>query len=782
MNVLSRWRKGLSATNAGIALPPPGPTALPVPGIERAPRRWRRLTPRRVVVGTIKSVFKLGTAVVVVVLVGLVAGTTALITYVFMPLPVDLPEERLQPERQASMVFALDGTPIGQFKGAETQVEVSAENIPDTIRRAVIAAEDHRFFKHRGVDWQAIGRAIQEDVKARDFVQGGSTLTQQLIRNLYTGSEKTMGRKAKEALLAIQAERVYSKEEILARYLNTVYLGESTFGVEAASQSYFRKPAKDLTLSEASLLAGVIPAPSVYSPRANPEVAEGRRNLVLDLLARYRMATPEEVASARAEKPVVYPPPKVETQYPWFMDYLRVYLINVKGYTAQQVYGGSLRIETTFDPRLQAAAEKAVARLDKPKDPEAAVAAIEPQTGFVRAIVGGRNWDASQVNLALGRLGGGSGRQAGSSFKPYVLATAFASGMRPEKRYRAPSCARPKGFDKPVCNYGGSGYGSVDLRTATHKSINTVFAQLIADVGVKKTAELALRLGIKGIDLSQKQYGVLALGTQETSVLEQASAYGVFANHGVRVEPTPVLRILDVKGNTVEDNRKPNGQRILSEPVADNVTSVLEGVVKKGTARRADIGRPAAGKTGTSENWENAWFVGYTPTLATAVWMGYPNANKTMANVHGVDHVVGGSLPSMIWHDFMIEAVKDVEPLPFTVAAPLLPSRAEFEAKERVVAEKRLTEREGFDIPPARTAEDLPPGGPLWAPAPKPGSKAPPAPARSTTSTTAPPPTSASSPPKKEGAPPPSSSTTTTSPPNRRPPPRGPLPVPIPGD
>src|SRR3712207_2922474 len=251
------------------------------------------------------------------------------------------------------------------------------------------------------------------------------------------------------------------------------------------------------------------------------------------------------------------------------MDSLRVYLLNVKGYTAQQVYGGSLRIETTFDPRLQEAAEKAVARLDKPKDPEAALVAVEPQTGFVRAIVGGRNWDASQVNLALGRLGGGSGRQAGSSFKPYVLAKAFESGMRPEKGYAAPSCPRPRGFDKPVCSCGHAGFGSVDLRTAMHKSINTVFAKLIADVGVKPTAELALRLGIKGIDLNAKQYGVLALGTQETSALEQASAFGVFANHGVRVEPTPVLRILDVEGNTLEDNRTPNGKRVLSEAVAD---------------------------------------------------------------------------------------------------------------------------------------------------------------------------------------------------------------------
>jgi penicillin-binding protein 1A len=288
-------------------------------------------------------------------------------------------------------------------------------------------------------------------------------------------------------------------------------------------------------------------------------------------------------------------------------------------------------------------------------------------------------------------------------------------------------------------------------------------------------------MGLKGIDLNKKLYNVMALGTQETSALEMSSAYGDFANHGVRVEPTPVLRILDVHGDTVEDNRTPAGERVLSAVVADNVTSVLQGVIAKGTARLADIHRPAAGKTGTSENWENAWFVGYTPTLSTAVWMGYPQANLTMANVHGVPHVVGGSLPSMIWHDFMTEAVKDVEPLPFSAAAPL-PSRAEFEAKAKVVAEKRLTEREGFDLPPARSAEDLPPGGPLWAPAPRPTAKAPPPTTKPTPSSTAPPPSA--SPSYDDEAPPPSSSTTTTSPPSRpppsRPPPRQPLPVPIP--
>ena len=758
----------MSATNAELALPPIG---------------WRHLNPKRAALGTLGAVVKLSVTTVVVVVVALVAAVTAVATYVFLPLPVNLPEERPQPAAMASTVYALDGTPIGQFKGAESQVEISAQDIPDTIRRAVVAAEDHRFFHHRGVDWQGIARAAHADWRAGHTVQGASTITQQLIRNLYTGRERTVARKAREALLAVQAERVYSKDEILARYLNTVYLGESTFGVEAASQSYFRKPARQLTLSEAALLAGVIPAPSLYSPRANPELAEHRRLLVLDLMARYRLAAPDELAAARLQRPVVHPAPRPETHYPFFMDYLRTYLLDVKRYTPQQVYGGSLRIETTLDPGLQDAADAAVARLDNPKDPEAALVAVEPQTGFVRALVGGRNWDASQVNLALGRLGGGSGRQAGSSFKPFVLAKAFESGFTPDTRYRGPSAVQPRGFDRPVHNYGGQSYGWVDLRTATQKSINTVFAQLIADVGVRPTAELALRMGIKGIDLSHKLYGVLALGTQEVSPLEMASAYGTFADHGLRVEPTPVVRILGAKGDTVEDNRTPAGQRVLPAAVADNVTAVLEGVIAKGTGRRADIGRPAAGKTGTSENWENAWFVGYTPTLSTAVWMGYPRANVSMAHVHGVDHVVGGSLPSMIWHDFMAEAVKDV-PLPFTEAAPL-PSRAQLEARARVVAEQHRSERQGFDIGPARSPDDLPPDGPGWTPAPRPRASAPPAPP-STAAGPSPNRPPAAPPPGRE-APPSSSSTTTSPPPSRppsRPPPRppgGPLPVPIPG-
>ena len=749
---------GKVSSVADTSARPPEIDPVEAPEDASPPPPWR--SPLRFIFRTVRRIV---TAVFVTPVVAAAGVATALVTYVLMPLPATLPEERSTPEARASTVYAIDGTPIGLFRGAEQQTSVSAENIPDTIRRAVVAAEDRRFFSHRGIDWYAIGRAAVADVKAGEIVQGGSTITQQLVKSLYTGGERNWERKAREALLAIRLERAHPKEEILARYLNTVYLGESTFGVEAASQGYFRKPARDLTLSEAALLAGVIPAPSLYSPRANPDLAEQRRVLTLDKLERYGMATPAELAEARAQRPTIHPPPKLKSRFPYFMDYLRVYLLHVKGYPADLVYQGGLKIETTIDPRLQAAAEAAVSRLDKPDDPEASLVAVEPQTGFVRALVGGRNWEASQVNLALGRLGGGTGRQAGSAFKTFVLARAFQDGFGPDKRYRAPSAIRPRGFDKPVRNYGGASYGSADLRTATHKSINTVFVQLIVDVGIRETAELAKRMGINGIDLEEKLYGVMAIGTQETSALEMASAYGVLANRGVKENPTPVLTITDREGKTIEDNREPDGERILDEVVADNVTNVLEGVIAKGTARRADIGRPAAGKTGTSQNWENSWFVGYTPTLSTAVWMGHPHANIAMHNVHGVANVTGGTLPAMIWHDFMAEAVKDVEPLPFATPGKLA-SVARKTAEVIKKEHERLKQRGGFDIGERRTPEDLGPEPTWWTPLPQPKPNAPaqPPPTASTAPGRSPPSTSATTaPPDDEPEP---STTTTTRP------------------
>jgi penicillin-binding protein 1A len=641
--------------------------------------------------------------------------SVAAATYITLPLPASLPRERPQADSQISNVYAGDGSLMGQFREAEQRVPVPAGQIPDTIKRAVIASEDHSFYRHGGLDVRGTVRAVWADLRSRRASQGGSTITQQLVKNLYTGRERSVIRKVREALIAAQVERVLPKNEIIARYLNTIYLGQSVFGVQAASQSYFRKDARSLSLSEAALLAGIIPAPSFYDPRAHPEAAERRRNVVLDKLLRYHLASADEVASARAQKPRIFPPPGVEGRYPFFLDYVRVYLLQVKHYPPDLLYRGGLKIQTTISPHLQEFGEKVVARtLNRPNDPEASLVSVEPQTGYVRALVGGKDWNASKVNLALGRLGGGSGRQPGSAFKPFVLARALESGISPSKRYSAPTVIQPRGFNKPVHNVEGEGGGSADLRTATWKSINTVFVQLILDAGVQETAQLARRLGITSISADKKYFGGIAIGTQEVSPLDMASAYSVFAARGLRSDPTPILRITDGQGRVIEDNSRPQPHRVLEEVVADNVTDILKGVILHGTGTRANLNRPAAGKTGTSQEYQNAWFAGYTPTLSTAVWVGYPKANISMRSVHGI-RVFGGTFPAQMWHDFMQEALKDVPVTDFNQPAPL-----ESQA-DRIKREQRG----GFDTGIRRSPAGLPTESPYYTPPPAPEAHAP---------------------------------------------------------
>jgi penicillin-binding protein 1A len=305
----------------------------------------------------------------------------------------------------------------------------------------------------------------------------------------------------------------------------------------------------------------------------------------------------------------------------------------------------------------------------------------------------------------------------------------------------------PRGFQKPVCNYEGGGYGSANLVRATAKSINTVFVQLIVDVGIKQTAELAKRLGITSID-PEHVYGGIAIGTQEVSPLDMASAFGVFANRGLRAEPTPVLKITDRDGKVIEDNTLTQRvSRVLEEPVADNVTKILKGVIEAGTGTAADLGRPAAGKTGTSQNWENAWFVGYTPTLSTAIWMGYREGNIPMRGVHGVAHVAGGTIPARMWHNYMIEAVKGVEPTDFNEPAPI----------ESLAARAKREQRGGYDLGGRRDATGLPGEGPYFTSPPVPSASAP-----TTTTTTEPDSTTTTSTSSTTTTTTPSSSTTTT--------------------
>lgn len=603
---------------------------------------------------------KIIACLVVLLTLPLVAIGISLISFNVIASSMSLPAEKPQPDSGTSTVYAADGSVIGEFKGADTRVIVPSDQISKNLKISAVASEDHNFYKHSGVDWTSVLRAFWNDLTNKSLEEGGSTITQQLAKNVYTDGRRTIGRKISEAEIAAKLEKTYSKDEILTKYLNTVYMGDSAYGAEAASQSYFRKPAKDLTLSEAALLAGVLPAPSQYSPRSHPAEAESRRNEVLNRIEKYKLASKADVAAARAEKPVIFPPPDVNGRYPYFLDYVRTYLLTVKGYDPELVYSGGLKIYTSLDPRLEDKAQETLKKtLPNPKDPEAALVSVEPSTGFVRALVGGTDWATSKVNMALGKLGGGSGRQAGSSFKPFVLARAYEAGVSPLKVYPAPPTVQPPGFEKPVGNYEGESFGTATLNDAIAHSINTVFVQLIVDVGVRQTGELANRLGITSIDLSKPVYGSIAIGSYEVSPLDMASAYGVFADSGLRVTPTPVIKI--TQGDAViEDNTNRVPVRVLDENVANNVTQSLTGVVLRGTGVAAGIGRPVAGKTGTSEMHQNAWFVGYTPQLSTAIWMGYKEGNISLYGIHGVGAVTGGTWPARMWHEYMAEAMKGV--------------------------------------------------------------------------------------------------------------------------
>jgi len=626
-----------------------------------------------------------------------------------LPLPDDLPDPKPPEGSQISRVFDGDGNQIGVFREFELNTPVEMEDIPEHLKQAVIAVEDRNFYSHDGIDLRAIARALVADLRGRRIEQGGSTITQQYVKNAYVGNERTFGRKAREAILASQLDNKADKEQILFNYLQSIYLGEGAYGVGAAAETYFRKPVSELTLSESALLAGLIPAPSRFEPRANPGAAEARRKFVLDQMMDQGYITRGQHEAAKRERifaggqfepqrpaTVVYPTQAAVSRYPYFVDYLRRYLERTLG--KDMVYRGGLEIRTTLDPTLQAAADAAVTESLAGTSPplEMALVSVEPSTGFVRTLVGGRDFDApqGQVNLALGKCnyppsrvprddvdvtascwdpdyvaveGGGSGRQPGSSWKPFVLAAAFADGILDTKvysapgQYRIPNC---RGDQCVVENFEGGGGGRVTLREATAKSYNTVYAQVIQEVGAPAVGEMARKLGISSAWVADPEvHGVsYALGVQEVSPLDMASAFGVFATGGLRLEPTPVEWIKRPDGKFVVDNRERKPRRVLASIIADNVTDVLRGVITGGTGTRADIGRPAAGKTGTSQEFGNAWFIGFTPQLSTSVWIGDKTGNVPLLNIKGVDRVTGGSIPAATWNAFMTEALKDVPP------------------------------------------------------------------------------------------------------------------------
>ncbi|HVF53435.1 MAG TPA: PBP1A family penicillin-binding protein [Actinomycetota bacterium] len=586
--------------------------------------------------------------------------------------PIDLEERR--PLALRSTIRAADGSLLARLF-IENRALVSIDQIPFHLQRAVLAAEDARFYKHPGYDLRAIARAAVANISEGETVQGGSTITQQLVKNVYLADpERTFKRKALELRLAVELERQFSKREILEQYLNTVYFGEGAYGVRAAAETYFHKRIDELTLAESALLAALIKAPAAYDPRSHPDDAQVRRNYVL---GRMLLLGFEERARIRAAQRsplgIVRNPPKIRTRQPYFVEAVKRELMGDRriGATAVEraatLWKGGIEVETTLVPWLQQAAEAAVRGvLNGPGDPEAALIALRPKTGEIVAMVAGRDWDVSQVNLALGREGGGSGRQPGSAFKPIALAAALEEGISLRAMYESSPAffTFEDGSTWPVNNAEGGGGGFLPLDEALVHSVNGVYARLAMQIGGGPIATQAHLMGVKA---RLPAYPSIVLGAMEVSVLDMAAAYATLANGGTAVEPTTISRVTLAHGQVLRPQQD-RIERAVSPGNAYLITKVMEQVIERGTGRAADIGRPAAGKTGTTNDYGDAWFVGFTPHLVTAVWVGYPQGRIPMTSVHGI-RVFGGTFPAQIWRAFMTVALRNVPPKVFKLPA-----------------------------------------------------------------------------------------------------------------
>jgi penicillin-binding protein 1A len=573
---------------------------------------------------------------------------------VYSSMSSQLPDPDLTKARgrdQSTVIVDRHGKTIVRLFAEENRQDVDLTKMPAHLRQAVIATEDRRFYEHEGVDPIGIGRALMTDIIKGEKAQGGSTITQQYVKQAFVTSEKTLKRKVQEAILAQKVEQRYSKDEILELYLNTIYFGHGAYGVEAASRAYFGTGVDKLTLAQSAVLAGVIKSPGRYSPYLDPIAAKKRRDTVLFQMRSQGYISEAEYSEAVATEIKLAGLKKSSVKAPYFVEWVKEQLVDRFG--EKLVYRGGLRVKTTLDLASQKAAEKAVKDiLNRKSDPSAAVVSLDPQTGETIALVGGRDFDAQQFNVAVQ----GQGRQPGSAFKPFVLATALSQGVSPEQGYKSGPIRIPVGDGTwSVTGAPGAGKGAtMRLRRATEMSVNSVFAQLIMDVGPDKVVETAESLGIrKGIS----PVPAIALGGLERGVtpLEMASAYGSFAAGGKRATPFAIKEVKDHEGKVLFVH-KPELVEAIDPAVAYLTTDILTGVIRRGTGVAAGIGRPAAGKTGTTQQYRDAWFVGYTPQLTTAVWVGYPASQKEMLNVHG-RRVTGGSFPALIWSRYMRAAL-----------------------------------------------------------------------------------------------------------------------------
>lgn len=555
-------------------------------------------------------------------------------------------------------IYDREGTLLGRIAGTTNRTEVPSTRIPDVLKQATVAIEDKRFYKHDGVDYYRLVGAAARDVAEGGARQGGSTITMQLVKNLFfPKAPRSVEQKVKEVIWARDIENQLTKDEILATYLNGVFYGNNALGVQAAALTYFNSDVKDVTLPQAALLAGLPQAPSDYNPFRDPKDARARRNLVLNEMAEQGMITREKAEQAKRaglglKRGNAYEPRKQG----YFFEYVRNALIDEIG--RRRVQRGGWRVETTIEPRYQAWAEEAIAgRLNFPDAPAAAIVMIDARTGYIRTMATSRKYAKNSLfNYATSAT-----RQPGSTFKVFVLTEAIKQGMSPySTSYVGRNFALPSEYGGKVIRGGG---GLMNVARATTSSNNSVYTQIALDVGLQNVVDTAYEMGVPQ-ERELDPYPSTALGGLKIGVtpLDMAVGYAPLANGGFRVKPIAIQRILGRDSQRYRDLTKPDRERVLSDGQAHEITKILRANITGGTGTRANVGVPAAGKTGTTEDHVDAWFVGYTPEFVTAVWVGFPNDTgfkRYMTSVPGYGLVWGGNLPAGIWHDYMAKIVAE---------------------------------------------------------------------------------------------------------------------------
>ena len=644
--------------------------ATPRPGkrVSRRRRRWLRLA-----------------LIVLAVVLGLGALTIGISAiWIFTVLPRSLPSvsalENFQPS-QGTRVYDENDEQITEFH-VERRIFTPLAQIPKPLQEAIIATEDQRFYSHFGIDVMGIGRAVYQNFRHGRIVEGGSTITQQLTKVLFLTPDKSLDRKLKEAVLAIELERRYPKDRILEMYLNQIYFGHGAFGVEAAARTYFGKSVRELSMPECALLAGLPKAPATYSPFDHPEAARRRRNTVLTRMSDVRAISADDVKRANAVPLQLVPPERRRTTSQYYLDYVQQYL--EQQYGADIVFKGGLRVYTTLSPTVQLKAEqllrdglkaieaRRIAAIEKGnltaspggERPEGALIAIEPQTGYIKAMVGGYDFFKSEFNRAIQAR-----RQPGSAFKPFVYMAALESGLTPASLVEDSPIEFPGGRNgkpwKPE-NYDRKYRGTITYQQALEESINVAAVRVLERVGTRHTIDLARRLGVESQLHSELS---LALGTSDLTLLELTSAYGALANQGTWLRPTAIRHVLDGQGKLLEEH-VPEGRQALPPELAYVAAHMLRGTIDRGTGAAAKaLGRPAAAKTGTTNDYSNAWFIGFTPHLATGVWVGFDRPRSL-----GKDET-GSRVAVPIWTAFMQAALAGtpVEDFPIPDRVVLVP-------------------------------------------------------------------------------------------------------------